>query len=111
MMSDDHEVQKILREALAEMPVTIESGLLDPKASATSKLKWVELALRVFRGPVGRPATDLDLDNKRKVAHTLREAIPTLAKIREEHQSERLRKTAARYLQSIESEVGSSNRD
>ena len=111
MMSDDHEVQKILRDALAEMPVTIESGLLDPKASATSKLKWVELALRVFRGPVGRPTTDLDLENKMKVAHTLREAVPTLEKIREEHRSERLRKTAARYLQSIESEVGSSNRD
>jgi hypothetical protein len=111
MMSDDHEVQKILREALAEMPVTIESGLLDPKASATSKLKWVELALRVFRGPVGRPATDLDLENRMKVAHTLREAVPALEKIREEHRSERLRKTAARYLQYIESEVGSSNRE
>src|ERR1700736_2987832 len=107
MMSDDYEVQKILREALAKMPVTIESGLSDPKASATSKLKWVELALRVFRGPVGRPATDLDIENKNKVAHTLREAVPALEKIREEHRSERLRKAAARYLQSIESEVGS----
>ena len=110
-MSDDDEVQKLLRKALAEMPATIESGMLDPKASATSRLKWVELALRVFRGPVGRPATDLDLANKSKVARTLREAVPALEKIREEHRSERLRKTAARYLQFIESEVGSSNRD
>jgi hypothetical protein len=54
-MSDDaHQVQKMLRDALAGMPVTIESGLSDPKASVTSKLKWVEIALRVFRGPVGR---------------------------------------------------------
>ena len=106
-MSDDHEVQKILREALAEMPVTIESGLLDPKASATSKLKWAELALRVFRGPEGRPATDLDLENKRKVARTLREAVPVLEKIREEHRSERLRKTAERYLRYIAAEVES----
>jgi len=33
-MSDDREVQKFLREALAEMPATIEFGLLNPKASA-----------------------------------------------------------------------------
>jgi hypothetical protein len=110
-MSDDaHEVQKMLRDALAGMPVTIESGLSDPKASVTSKLKWVEIALRVFRGPVGRPATDLELENKRKVARTLREAVPALEKICDEHRSERLRNTAARYLQYIESEVGRSDR-
>jgi hypothetical protein len=110
MMSNAHEVQKMLRDALAEMPVTIESGLSDPKASVTSKLKWVELALRVFRGPVGRLATDLELENKRKVALTLREAVPALEKICDEHRSERLRNTAARYLQYIESEVGRSDR-
>jgi len=110
MMSDDHEVQKILRQALAEMPITIESGLSDPKASATTKLKWVELALRVFRGPVGRPATDLDLENKRKVAHALRGVVPALKKIREEHRSERLRKTATRYLQDIESDLRAKRR-
>ncbi len=106
-MSDYPEVQKILREALAGMLAAIESGLLDPKASATSKLKWVELALRVFRGPVGRPASDLDLDNKRKVERILKEAVPALEKIREEHRSERLRNAAARYLRYIASEVGS----
>jgi hypothetical protein len=110
MMSDDQEVQKILREALAGMPVTIESGLSGgPKASATSKLRWVKLALRVFRGPVGQPVTDLDLENKRKDARTLREAVPALQKIRDEHTSERLRKTAAKYLRYIESEVASLN--
>ena len=88
-MSDDDEVQKLLREALAGMAVTIESGLLDSKASATSRLKWVELGLRVFRGPVDRPGTDLDLENKRKVAGTLRRSFPTLEKIRDEHRSER----------------------
>ena len=104
------EVQKILREALAGMPVAIESRLSDPKASATSKLRWVKLALRVFRGPpVGRPATELDLENKRKDARTLREAVPALQKIRDEHTSEVLRKTAAKYLRSIESEVVSGN--
>ena len=105
-MSDDNEVQKLLREALAEMPLTIESGLSNPKASATSKLKWVELALRIFRGPVGRPATDSDLENKKKVARILREAVPALETIHNEHRSERLRSTAARYLRYIETEVG-----
>jgi len=109
-MSDGQEVQKILRAALAGMPVAIESGLSDPKAtSATSKLRWVKLALRVFRGPVGRPAPDLDLENKKKDARTLTEAVPALQKIRDEHTSEGLRKTAAKYLRYIESEVASSN--
>ena len=108
-MPHDQEVQKILREALAGMPVTIETGRSGPKASATSKLRWVKLALRVFRGPVGLPATDLDLENKKKDARTLREAVPVLQKIRDEHTSEGLRKTAAKYLQYIESEVASGN--
>jgi hypothetical protein len=108
-MSDNREVQKILREALAGMPVTIGFGLSDPKASATSKLRWVKLALRVFRGPVGRPATDLDFENKRKDALTLREVVPALQRIRDEHTSEGLRKTAAKYLRCIESEVASGN--
>jgi tRNA threonylcarbamoyladenosine modification (KEOPS) complex Pcc1 subunit len=108
-MSDDREVQKLLRETLAGMPVTIESRLSDPNASATSKLRWVKLALRVFRGPVGRPATGLDLKNKRKDARTLREAVPALQKIRDEHTSAGLRKTAAKYLRYIESEVASGN--
>ena len=108
-MSDHQEVQKILRAALAGMPVTIESGLSGPKPSATNKLRWVKLALRVFRGPVGLPATDLDLENKRKDARTLREAVPALQRIRDEHTSECLRKTAAKYLQYIESEVASGN--
>jgi len=108
-MSDDQAVQKILREALAGIPVTIETGLSDPKASATSKLRWVKLALRVFRGPVCRPATDLDLENEKKDARTLREAVPALQKIRDEHTSEGLRKTAAKYLRYIESEVASGN--
>jgi hypothetical protein len=55
-MSDDQELQ-ILRAALAGMPVTIESELSDTKASATSKLRWVKLALRVFRLPVGQLQT------------------------------------------------------
>jgi hypothetical protein len=107
MMSDDHEVQKLLREALAAMPVTIESGLLDPKASATSRLNWTKLATRLLQDPIGRPVTDIDSENKRKAAQILKAAVPALEKIREEHRSERLRNTAARYLRFIASEVGS----
>src|SRR6476660_9489909 len=33
------------------------------------------------RGPVDRPAIDLDLDNKRKVALTLKKVVPALEKI------------------------------
>ena len=59
-MSDDVEVPKILRDALAGMPATIESGLLSPRTNAIDKLTWVGLALKVFRGP--------DVENKRKAA-------------------------------------------
>jgi hypothetical protein len=51
----------------------------------------------------------LDLENKRKVAHALREVVPALEQIRAEHRSERLRNTAARYLRYIASELGSGN--
>ncbi len=108
-MDEDREVQKLLREALEAMPVTIESGALDPEASATNRLKWVELATRIFRGPSGRPLTDVDIENKRKAAQILNAVVPALEKIRDEHRSERLRNTAARYLRFIASEVRSGN--
>jgi hypothetical protein len=53
----------------------------------------------------------LEIENKRKVTRTLREAVPALEKICDEHRSDRLRNTAARYLQYIESEVRRSDRD
>jgi len=59
-MSDDVEVPKILRDALAGMPATIESGLLSPRTNAIDKLTWIGLALKVFHGP--------DVENKRKAA-------------------------------------------
>src|SRR5271155_4874818 len=65
-MADDWEVQRLLRKAIAAMPVTIESGALDPKTSATDRLKWVELAIKVFQGPGDRRTTDDDLENERK---------------------------------------------
>jgi hypothetical protein len=97
-MSDDVEVPKILRDALAGMPATIESGLLSPRTNAIDKLTWVGLALKVFHGP--------DVENKRKAARILKAAVPALEKIRDEHQSERLRNAAAKYLEQIAREVG-----
>ena len=104
-MSDDHEVQKLLREALAGMPVTIESGLSDPKASATSRLNWAKLAMRLLQDPIGRPVTDVDIENKRKAVQMLKAAVPALEKIRNEHRSARLRSTAAQYLLFIANKV------
>jgi hypothetical protein len=98
MMSDEHELQKILQEALAGLPATIESGLSSPRTNAIDKLRWVGLAIRIFQGP--------DVENKRKAAQILKAAVPALEKIRDEHQSERLRKAAAKYLEQIAREVG-----
>jgi hypothetical protein len=99
-MSDDQEVQKILRDAIAGMPATIQSALSNPKTSATDRLNWVRLALRIFQGPGG------DAENKNKATQILKAAVPALEKIRDEHQSERLRNTAAKYLERIAREVG-----
>ena len=62
-MSDDQEVQKILRNALAGMPATIESGLSSPRTNAIDRLRWVGLAIKVFHGP--------DVENKGKAARIL----------------------------------------
>jgi hypothetical protein len=105
-MSDGEEVQKLLREALAEMPATIESGLLNPKASASSRLSWVKLAMKLLQDPTGRQVTEIDTENKRKAAQMLKAAVPALEKIRDEHQSARLRSTAAQYLLLIANKVG-----
>jgi len=61
---------------------------------------WVRLAIRIFQGPDG------DTENKNKAAEILKTAVPALGKIRDEHQSERLRNTAAKYLEQIAREVG-----
>jgi hypothetical protein len=97
-MSDDQEVQKILRDAIAGMPATIESGLSSPRTNAVDRLRWIGLAIRIFQGP--------EVENKRKAGQILKAAAPALEKIRDEHQSERLRKAAAKYLEQIAREVG-----
>jgi hypothetical protein len=91
-------VRKFLRDALVGMPATIETGLSSPRTNAIDRLRWVGLAIRVFQGP--------DVENKSKAAQILKAAVPALQKIRDEHQSERLRKAAARYLEQIARELG-----
>ena len=96
-MSDDQKLPKVLREVLAGMPAMIESGLSSPRTNAIDRLRWVGLAIRVFQGP--------DVEDKRKAAQILKAARPALMKIRDENQSERLCKAAAKYLEQIVREV------
>jgi hypothetical protein len=102
---EQEEVQKLLRDALVDMPGIIESALSAPKVSATNTLRWVEIATRFLEDPVGRAVTDIDVENRRKAAKILKSAVPALEKIRDEHRSERLSKTATKYLQIIASKV------
>jgi hypothetical protein len=104
-ISDDRD--KAFREALAGDPGTIQSRVLHPKVSASDRLRWVALAVRVFRAPNSRPITRLDIENKRKVAKILKAAVPALERIRDKHPLAPLRKTAARYLRYIVVKVGS----
>jgi hypothetical protein len=102
-------VQKALPDGVAELPAMIQSVLSNPKTSPSGKLQWVNLAIRIFRGPNGRAITDGDAANKRKAAEILKAAVPALEKIRDEHQSAHLRSTAAQHLLFITNEIGSGN--
>jgi len=105
-MSNADEARKILMGALKDIPARVEAGILNPKVSATNKLKWVELALRLLQGPSGRPFGAVDIENQRKAAEILKSAVPVLKKIQKEHSSERTRGSAAKYLRRIAREVG-----
>jgi hypothetical protein len=99
-------MQKPLLDGAAELPPIIQSVLSNPKTSPSGKLQWVKLAIRIFRGPRGRPVTDGDAANKRQAAEMLKAAVPALEKIRDEHPSVRLRNTAAEHLLFIAHEIG-----
>ena len=73
-------------------------GFRAPRTNAIDRLRWVGLAVKVFHGP--------DVENKGKAARILKATVPALEKIRDEHQSERLRNAAAKYLEQIAREVG-----
>jgi hypothetical protein len=99
--------QKALLDGVAELPAVIQSVLSNPKTSSSGRLLWVGLAIRIFRGPRGRAVTDADAADKHKAAEILKAAVPALEKIRDEHQSVRLRSTAAQHLLFIANQVGS----
>jgi hypothetical protein len=106
MSSIEDEIRKRLLEALDIMPGVIRSGLLETKnSSATNTLRWTELAVRLHRGPVDRPLTDLDRRNADEARQILREAVPLLQKILIKHSSERMRRRAEQYLRVIAIEV------
>lgn len=97
----DEEVRKILLDALEKMPGVIRDALAKPKLSATNRLQWTGLALRLTNDPVGRQATDLDRKNAIETRQILKDAAPSLEKIRKEHSSERIRRKADNYLRII----------
>ena len=68
------EVRKVLREPLKAMPGIIRSGLFKPGASAAYRLGWTGLAIKLLKD-FATP----------EVSVILRDAIPELEKIRNEH--------------------------
>lgn len=105
-MPFEDELQKAWRGLIEKLPTAIQHGISDPKTSATSRLKYVEMAIRLFFGPIGRPETEIDSKNAREAATMLRKVVPELEKIRREHRSERLRRKADQYLGFIATRVG-----
>jgi hypothetical protein len=102
----EDELQKTWRGLVEKLPTAIRDGILDPKTSANHRLKYVEMALRLFNGPIGRPETELEIINAREAAIMLRKILPELEKIRTGHGSERLRRKADQYLNFIATRVG-----
>lgn len=91
-MSQDEELQRVWRGVVEKLPSAIRIGIMNTKASPTGRLRYVDMAIRLFDGPVGGPETDLDIKNAREAGIMLRDAIPDLEKIRDGHRSERLRR-------------------
>jgi hypothetical protein len=105
-MSFEDEFQKTWWGLIEKLPTAVQHGIFDPKTSATNRLKYVEMAIRLFYGPIGRPETESDSKNARDAATMLRKVVPELEKIRREHRSERLRWKADQYLSFIATRVG-----
>jgi hypothetical protein len=84
------------------MPLVIRCSLLKPEASASDRLKWTGRAFQLVHGIA---ATDQDRENAREAADILREAVPQLEKIRDQHSSERMRHQADQYLRRIAIEI------
>ena len=107
MPQADGDIRRMLLESLEMMPVVIRSGLLERKGeNATTALGWTERAVRVHRGQIGRPLTDTDGQNAAEARQILKQAVPLLEKVHNEHKSERLRRRAGHYLEIIAAEVG-----
>ncbi|MCP3384571.1 hypothetical protein NLM31_29785 [Bradyrhizobium sp. CCGUVB4N] len=103
----EREYQQVLRESLEKMPEIIRSAIFEPKLSATDRLKWTEVAVRLIHPPVGRARTDLDRKNARECKRILRQVVPYLAQIRDGHPSERVRKKADHWVREITTKLGS----
>jgi hypothetical protein len=104
----DQDIRRTLLESLEMMPVVIRSGLLEKKRqNATSALGWTERAVRLYRGPIDRPLNDTDRQNAVEARQILKQAVPLLEKVHNEHKSERLRRKAGYYLEIIAAELGS----
>jgi len=108
MPQAEDDIRRMLLESLEMMPLVIRSGLLEKKSqNATSALGWTERAVRLHRGPIGRPLNDTDRQNAVEAGQILKQAIPLLEKVHNEHKSERLRRKAGFYLEIIAAELGS----
>ena len=105
-MPFEDELQKVWRGLIEKLPTAIEHSIFDPNTSAINRLKYVEMAIRLFYRPIGRPETEIDSKNARDAATMLRRVVPELEKIRSEHRSERLRRKADQYLSFIAARVG-----
>ncbi|MBW5435805.1 hypothetical protein FXB41_13730 [Bradyrhizobium canariense] len=102
----EREYQKVLHESLEKMPEIIRSAIFEPKLSATDRLKWTEIAVRLTHPPVGRARTDLDRKNARECRRILRQVVPYLVQIRDGHPSERLRMKADHWFKEITMKLG-----
>ena len=97
----DREIQRMLRESLEKMPNIIRSAIFKPKVSATERLKWTEMAVRLINGPAGRAPTAVDEKNAREAKDILRQVVPYLLEIRDSHSSKRLREKADHWVKEI----------
>jgi hypothetical protein len=100
-MTTHNELQTMIR---ATIPGTVKSMgeiATAAKASATNRLKAIELLLRVAWGPTNRPSEPSDVVNQRNARTALSRAEPFLQQIITSHKSRRIRAQAAKLADSI----------
>jgi hypothetical protein len=91
-------MQTIIRPTIPAVVKSMGEVATNANTSATTRLKAIELLLRVAIGPSTRPSEPSDVVNGRNARTALSRALPFLEQIVTTHKSPRMRLKAAKLV-------------